>query len=177
MSLSQQKITIGLAAKGTPDNQGVSGKCTIGNRNIEDNTFEGDRLRQYPLMTILAPLKIVSAAISNVATLTLGTGAVAQTTGSPLINGLNAAWTGVDFEGDVLATLTKLGGIRIRTKSTNTGTVTVAGSTSGVVPAITLSADTDLAVAFAVAGKTASGTVTFTFSAASDEVWVEYLAL
>lgn len=177
MSLSQQKISIGLSAKGTPDNQGVSGKATIGNRSVEDNTFEGDRLRQYPLATIAPSIKIASAAISNVATLTLGTGAVAQTTGSPLINGVNAALVGVDFEGDALATLTKLGGIRLRTKSTNTGTVTVAGSTSGVVPAATLSADADLCLALRAAGQTASGTVTFTFSAASDEVWVEYLGL
>lgn len=177
MSLSKQQITIGLSAKGTPDNQGVSGKATIGNKNIEDNTFEGDRIRQYPLMTELPALKIVSAASSNVATLTIGTGAVAQTTGSPVINGVNAAWTGVDFEGDALASVSKLGGFRIRTKSTNTGTVTVAGSNSGVLPAITLGADTDIGIAFAVAGKTASGTVTFTFSAASDEVWIEYLAL
>ena len=177
MSLAQQKISLGLSAKGTPDNQGVTGSARIGNVDIEAGAFEGDRLRQYPLMTLAPAVKIVSAAISNVATLTLGTGAIAQTTGSPLINGVNAALVGVDFEGDALAALTKLGGIRIRTKSTNTGTVTLAGSTSGVVPAVTLSADTDLLVAFPVAGKTASGTVIFTFSAASDEVWGEDLGL
>jgi len=177
MSLSQQKISLGLSAKGTPDNQGVTGSARIGNVDIEAGAFEGDRLRQYPLMTAVAAIKIASAAPANVATLTLGTGAVAQTTGSPVINGANAAWVGVDFEGDALAALTKLGGVRLRTKSTNTGTVTVAGSTSGVVPAVTLSADTDILIAFPVAGKTASGTVTFTFSAITDEVWIEYLGL
>ena len=177
MSLSQQKISLGLSAKGTPDNQGVSGSARIGNINVEDAAFEGDRLRQYPLGTVMGAIKVVSAAISNAATLTLGTGAVAQTTGSPVINGVNGAYTGVDFEGDALATLTKLCGVRLRTKSTNTGTVTVAGSTSGVVPAVTLSADTDVVISFAAAGKTASGTVLLTFSAAADEVWVEYLGL
>lgn len=172
MSLSQQTISQGLGAKGTPDNFGVSGTARIGNLSVETGTFEGDRKRSYPLGTIASAFKIVSAATSNVATLTLGTGLVAQTTGSPVITG-----AGVDFEGDTLASLTKLAGIRLRTKSTNTGTVTVAGSTSGVVPAVTMGADTDLVISFAAAGKTASGTVTFTFSAASDEVHVEYLGM
>lgn len=177
MSLSQQKISLGLSAKGTPDNQGVSGSARIGNKDIEGGTAVGDRVRQYPLAVVASAVKIVSAATSNVATLTIGTGAIAQTTGFPVINGVNGAYTAVDFEGDALAAITKLAGLRIRTKSTNTGTVTVAGSSSGVVPAVTLSADTDLIISFAAAGKTASGTVTFTFSAASDEVWVEYLGL
>lgn len=172
MSLSQQIINLGLGAKGTPDNVGVSGSARIGNISVEAGTHEGARTRSYPLATIASAIKITSAASSNVATLTLSTGDVAQTTGSPVILG-----DGVDFEGDALATLAKLAGIRIRTKSTNTGTVTVAGSTSGVVPAVTLGADTDILIAFAVAGKTASGTVTFTFSAASDEVHVEYLGM
>lgn len=172
MSLSQQTINTGLGAKGTPDNYGVSGTAKIGNLNVETGNFEGPRKRDYPLATIGATVKITSAATSNVATLTLSSGAVAQTTGSPVILG-----AGVDFEGDTLASLTKLAGIRLRTKSTNTGTVTVAGSTSGVVPAVTMGADTDLVISFAAAGKTASGTVTFTFSAASDEVHVEYLGM
>jgi hypothetical protein len=172
MSLSQQKITIGLSAKGTPDNQGVSGKATIGNRNIEDNTFEGDRTRLYPLSDITYAFSVTSAAISNVATLTLTSGAVAQTTGSPVIVGAQ-----VDFEGDALGTPAKLCGFRIRTKSTNTGTVAVAGSNSGALPAITLPAGADIVLSHIAAGQTVTGTVTFTFSAASDVVWVEALAI
>lgn len=172
MSLSQQTINTGLGAKGTPDNYGVSGTARIGNLSVETGTFEGARKRDYPLATIAATVKITAAAPSNVATLTLGTGAVAQTTGSPVILG-----AGVDFEGDALASLTKLAGIRLRTPSGNAGTVTVAGSNSGVVPAVTLGGDTDLVISFATAGKTASGTVSFTFATADDEVHVEYLGM
>ena len=172
MSLSQQKITIGLSAKGTPDNQGVSGKATIGNKSIEDGLFEGEVTRQYPLSDIAYSFSITSAATGNVATLTLTSGAVAQTTGSPVINGAQ-----VDFEGDTLGTPAKLCGFRIRTKSTNTGTVTVAGSNSGALPAITLPAGADICLRHIAAGQTVTGTVTFTLSAASDVCWVEALAI
>lgn len=172
MSLSQQKITTGLSAKGTPDNQGVSGKATIGNRNIEDNTFEGDRTRLYPLADIAYAFSVTSAAIANAATLTLTTGAVAQTTGSPVISGAQ-----VDFEGDALATPAKLCAFRIRTKSTNTGAVTIGGSNSSALPAIVLPAGADICLSHIAAGQTVTGTVTFTFSAASDVCWVEALAI
>lgn len=172
MSLSKQIVVTGLSAKGTPDNVGVSGKATIGNIDIETAEFEGDRGRDYPLADIAYAFKVVSAAISNVATLTLTTGAVAQTTGSPVITG-----AGVDFEGDTLGTPNKLCGFRIRTKSTNTGTVAIAGSNSGALPAITLPAGADLVLSHVAAGQTVTGTVTFTFSAASDGVWVEALAI
>lgn len=172
MSLSKQRAVTGLSAKGTPDNQGVSGKATIGNINIETGVAESDRGRDYPLADIAYAFKVVSAAISNVATLTLTTGAVAQTTGSPVITG-----AGVDFEGDALATPNKLCAFRIRTKSTNTGTVTVGGSSSGALPAITLPAGADLVLSHIAAGQVVTGTVTFTFSQASDEVWVEALAI
>lgn len=172
MSLSQQKITIGLSAKGTPDNQGVSGKATIGNRSIEDNTFEGDSVSQYPLADIVYSFSVTSALADNVATLTLTSGAVAQTTGSPVISGAQ-----VDFEGDALATPAKLCGFRIRTKSTNTGTVTIGGSNSSALPAIVLPAGADICLRHIAAGRTVTGTVTFTFSAASDVAWVEALAI
>lgn len=172
MSLSQQDINLGLGAKGTPDNIGVSGSARIGNINVETGAFEGARKRSYPLATIASAFRVTSAAPANVATLTLSTGDVAATTGSPVILG-----DGVDFEGDALPTLAKLAGIRIRTRAANVGTVTVAGSTSGVVPAVTLAGDSDILISFAAAGRTASGTVTFTFSAASDQVHVEYLGM
>lgn len=172
MSFTKQRAVSGLSAKGTPDNVGVSGKPTIGNVDIETGVFEGDRAREYPLADIVYAFKAVSAAISNVATLTLTTGAVAQTTGSPVITG-----AGVDFEGDALATPAKLCAIRIRTKSTNTGTVTIGGSNSSALPAIVLPAGADLQLSHIPAGQTVTGTVAFTFSAASDEVWVEAIAI
>jgi hypothetical protein len=172
MSLTKQRAVTGLSAKGTPDNVGVSGKATIGNIDIETAAFEGDRGRDYPLADIAYAFKVVSAAIANVATLTLTTGAVAQTTGSPVISG-----AGVDFEGDALATPAKLCAFRIRTKSTNTGTVTIGGSNSSALPAIVLPAGADLVLSHVAAGQTVTGTVAFTFSQASDEVWVEALAI
>jgi hypothetical protein len=67
-------------------------------------------------------------------------------------------------------------GIRIRTGASNTGTVAVAGSSNAKLPAITLDNDAELALGVKAAGVTLSGTtLTFTFSAASDEVIVEYI--
>lgn len=172
MSFAKQKISIGLSAQGTPGNQGVSGKARIGNVDIESGEFEGDRVRQYPLADTPYAFKIVSAAISNVATLTLTTGAVAQTTGSPVITDAQKT-----FEGDTLPTPNKLCGFRVRTKSTNTGTVAIGGSNSGAIFAITLPAGADICLSHIAAGQVVSGTVTFTFSAASDEVWVEALTI
>jgi len=177
MLLFQQKISLGLSALAAPGKQGVTGTPRIGNQAIGGSVFEGPLLRQYPLMTAIGAVKIVSAAAANVATLTLGTGAVARSTGSPRINGLDAAYAGTDYRGESPHAVSALAGIRLRTKSTNTGTIAIAGSAAGIVPAVTLSADTDLVLALPADGLATTGTVTFTFSAASDEVWVEYLGL
>lgn len=177
MSFERIKVLLGLGGRGIPDNAGVSGKARVGNVSLEDGTTEENpRTREYSTADILAAVKVQSAAVGNVATLTMGTGAVAQTTGSPLINGVNAALAGaIDFEGDAQSALVKLGAIRLRTKSTNTGTVTLTGASSGVLPAITLHAGADLVLSYQAAMLAMSGTLIATFSASGDQFMVEYL--
>jgi hypothetical protein len=172
MALDKQQIVQGLFAVGTPDNPGASGKAKVGNTDIEGGTSVAPRTRSYPLADIVSAFRITSAATANVATLTVTTGAVAQTTGSPVISGAQ-----VDFEGDTLGTPAKFCAIRIRTKSTNTGTVTLGGSNSSAFPAMVLDAGADLLLSFPAAGKTVTGTIAFTFSAAADVCWVEFLAI
>lgn len=177
MAFERIRVLLGLGGRGIPDNPGVSGHAKVGNVSLEDGqTYENPRAREYGTADILAVVKIAAAANGNVATLTLGTGAVAQTTGNPLINGVNAALAGaVDFEGDAQSALVSLGAIRLRTKSTNTGTVTLTGSSSGKIPAITLHAGADLVLSYPAAMLAASGTMIATFSASGDEFLVEYL--
>jgi hypothetical protein len=164
MTTTAAKILTGLFARITPSGQSVGGKPTIGS--------SGPTTKDYPLANIVSAFKVVAAASSNVATLTLSTGVVAQTTGSPVITDGD----GKDLEGVTLPTLANIQGIRIRTGAGNTGTVVVGGSSNSKLPAITLDNDADVAVGLKAAGVALSGaTLTFTFSAASDTVIVEYL--
>jgi hypothetical protein len=167
-TLSLATGTGGLSAQETATGSNRTGKTTVGNATS---------LRNYTTANIVAAVKIAAAANSNVATLTLSSGAVAQTTGSPVIT--DAA---IDSFGDALPTLVKAQGIRIRTGAAipggtaNTGTVTLAGSSGGIFPAVTLTDDTDLVLLFPVAGKAVTtSTIAFTFSASGDKVLVEYI--
>lgn len=114
--------------------------------------------------------KVVSAASSNVATLTLSTGVAAATTGSPVITDLD----GKDAEGDNLGigTSSLLKALVFKAKATNTGTVTVAGSSAGFVATGVLAAGDEIVKRIPEGAAVGSGTVSFTFSAASDEVEV-----
>ena len=169
---SGQTVTTGLVAKGDAENPGVTGKAQVGNKALTGSTNEGNAVRSYPLVDVVGAFKVTSAAIGNVATLTVSSGAVAQTTGVPVIDG-----SAVDFQGDARATSTKLMGIRVRTPSTNTGTVTLAGASSGLLPAMVLQADSEVIVKLPAAGLAhTTATQSYTFSAAADQVHVEYLA-
>jgi hypothetical protein len=88
MTTTAAKILTGLFARITPSGQSVGGKPTIGS--------SGPTTKDYPLANIVSAFKVVAAASSNVATLTLSTGVVAQTTGSPVITDGD----GKDLEGD-----------------------------------------------------------------------------
>ncbi len=163
MTLNGTKLSTTLTGKATPVGTGASGSATLG---------FGELTRRYATATILGIFKVVSAAISNVATLTLSTGAVAQTTGTPTITDGD----GKDFEGITFPTMAKCQAVRIITPATNTGTVTIGGSSSGRLPAVTLDADSEVVLKLPVAGLTiAAQTLTATFSAAADEVTVEFI--
>ena len=164
--------------------QGVAGlsaqeTATGSNRTGKTNVGTATTARAYPLANIVAAVKITAAANSNVATLTVSSGAVAQTTGSPII-----ADAGIDSFGDALPTLAKIQGLRIRTGiaipngTANTGNVTLAGSSGGLFPAMVLQEDTDVTILFTAAGRTVStSTIAFTFANAGDSVLVEYLGI
>ena len=101
--MTSATLTLGLTARGAYTSTNVSGSPTIGSTTAHSITAA----------TKAYGIKITAAAASNVATLTLTTGDVAQTTGSPVILG-----SGVDFEGTDLGTMTKVHAIRIRTSGT-----------------------------------------------------------
>lgn len=162
MILTQPKITCGLQASVTPTGGLNSTKPTVGTTTVHAPTA-GNRLYA---------VRITAAADANAATLTVATGDTAQTTGSPVIAG-----AGKNCQGTDLGTSTKLHGIRVRTGAANTGTVTIAGTNAGKLPALVLAAGSDLVLAFAAAGVTLAGTETLlaTFSKAADVLNIEVL--
>lgn len=161
MTLTSILVSCGLRSKATPTGALNTSKATIGSVTEHSPTAAN---RIYAI-------KITSAAPSNVATLTAATGDVAQTTGSPVITG-----AGVDFQGADLGTATKIHAIRLR--SSGSGTITIAGSSSGKLPAITLESGMDIVIKYPTAGTTLGGleTLTATFSATGGILEVEALA-
>jgi hypothetical protein len=160
MTLTQSNIYCGLVAKVTPSLAINTASPTIGTNTTHTPTTAD---------TIYS-VKITAAASSNVATLTIATGDVAQTTGSPTIVG-----SGEDFEGVDLGTSTKIHGIRLRTSGS--GTVTIGGSSSSLLPAVVLQSGSDLVLKFPTAGATLGGseTLTGTFSATGGILEIEAL--
>lgn len=159
MTLTAPTLTTGLSARLTP----------AGALNTSRATLGGETSHAVPLATVAYAIKVTSAASSNVATLTVGTGDCVQTTGSPVILG-----SGADFQGIDLGTSTKIHGIRLRTSGT--GTITIGGSSSSLLPAIVLQSGSDMVLKFPTAGATLSGaTLTATFSAAAGILEIEAL--
>ncbi len=149
-------VTCGLVARAIPTGRVKATPATIGTTTTSTLTVPG----------VIYAIKVTSAASSNVATLTAGTGDVAQTTGSPVI--LRA---GQDFQGLDLGSSTKIHGLRLRTSGT--GTVALVGS-SALLPSITLQSGSDLVVKFPDAGATLSAaTLAATFSASGGILEIE----
>lgn len=171
MPYSQQQVVVGLTALAEWTGQGVGGTARLGNTSIETGAVQNPALRAYPAAQIIGSIRIWSNNGSGTATLNLGSLAV------NLSAGISSDGDTFDFQGDTQATLARICGLRIRTKSTNLATVTLGGSNSGVCPAGTLSPDTDIVVAYPVAGRLVSGTITFAFGGLLDTVWVDVLGL
>jgi hypothetical protein len=161
MTLSNILIACGLSSRATPTGSLNTAKATIGTQ----------RSHALTLPNRVWAVQITSAATGNVATLTVPTGDCAQTTGSPVIIG-----AGDDFQGTDLGTATKICGLSIRTSGT--GTVTLAGTSSGLFPAQTLQSGTDIVIKFPDLGATLAGTetITATFSAAAGVINIEALS-
>ena len=111
--------------------------------------------------------KVTSTGASDVATLTLSSGSVAQTTGTPTI----ADGDGEDFEGVTLGTMATLQGIHIAAGSVASGTIQVADS--GNLIDVTADSDASIFTAQAPNGHAiTSQTLVITFSAAAQDVTV-----
>ena len=156
--MTSPTLTCGLRARGTFTNTNVTGSLAVGSVTTHALTDA----------TVGYGIKITAAAASNVATLTFTSGDVAQTTGSPVIEG-----SGVDFEGNDLGTLTKVHGIRIRTSGS--GTVTLAGSATAMLDSMVLTSGSDIVQKFP-SGLTTPGTLALTFSATGGIAEIEVLA-
>jgi len=159
MTLRNIAIICGLSARSTPTSTLYAGPVDVGG----SDTYA-------PAATVAYAIKIQSAASSNVATLTAATGDVVQTTGSPVITK-----AGKDFQGTDLGVSTKIHGLRLRTSGS--GTITLAGSSSGLFPAMVLQSGSDVVIKFPLAGATLAGseTIAATFSASAGILNIEAL--
>lgn len=127
-TISNAAAVYGLTATGTPTKTNVAGALSLG---VSQTPVT------WPDANIAYSFKVAAAAGSDVATLTLATGAVAQTTGTPTITDGD----GNDFEGVALASLSSLYGILLEAASDITGQVTIGGSgSSGSYPQLGINA-------------------------------------
>lgn len=161
MTLTQALARFGLFAEATPAGAKITGPVKIGNGSLEKEWSDAD---------IAYAFKVVAAADDNVATLTLSSGAVAQTTGLPVIT--NGA--GEDFEGVTLPTMVNLLAIQIRAKGTE-GYVQVASSLARVPDVDELENGNTVVFESDAGEAVGAGTVAFTFEAATD--WVEVVVI
>lgn len=158
-TISTARAIYGLNSLGTPQGTNIGGSNVIG-KNQTSLSFSD--------ANIMYSFKVLANADNDVATLTLSTGAVAQTTGTPVITDGD----GKDMEGITLATLATGYAILIETVGTTTGIITVDTST-----------DANGFTKFFKAGETmplltglpSSGTISFTFAEAADAVIVTIL--
>lgn len=155
MTLTQQRAAASLTARAARTKTNVTGTAVIGEQ-IGIDFDDAD---------IAYSFKVTSTGAGDVATLTLSSGAVAQTTGTPTISD-----AGTDFEGVTLSTLVTLYAILFK-RTTAAGAVAVASS-SGDLPDIT-----DLAGGAAgqvlvtyPSGITSPGTVALTMAATAESV-------
>ena len=148
----------GLSSSGTPTSTEVSGTVSLGQSQAKVVLQGAD---------IFYIFKVTSTGASDVATLTLSSGSVAQTTGTPTI----ADGDGEDFEGVTLGTMATLQGIHIAAGSVASGTIQVADS--GNLIDVTADSDASIFTAQAPNGHAiTSQTLVITFSAAAQDVTV-----
>jgi hypothetical protein len=146
----------GLKATASPVGTSISGTNTVG---VSQTAVAFDDAN------IAYSFKVVSTGATDVATLTLSSGVVAQTTGTPTITDGD----GKDMEGITLGTLATSRMILIQPDSGNTGIVRAQSSstTDGFDKYFPAASTRPLLCSFP-----ASGTIAFTFAAIGDEVTV-----
>lgn len=117
-TISSGRAYYGLQAVGTPAGTNVSGSQSIGVESSSDTLTDAD---------IAYSFQVTTTGVADVATLTLTSGSVAQTTGTPTI----ADGDGNDFEGATLATAVSIRAILIEAVSipdTSTNSITFSAA-------------------------------------------------
>ena len=152
-TITSANVQLGIRATATPQNPNISGAASIGAQLLRKSFTDAN---------IVYVIKVAAAASSNVATLTLASGAVAQTTGSPVISD-----AGTDFEGLALATMATHYGIQVEC---TTADAIMVGGTAGFGGVLAVAGDHLMQLHDA--GDTGLGTVTFTFGAGTGVIEV-----
>jgi len=111
-TLTDVRARLELLGSMTVAAEGVLGPLTVGKKLTSIDLDDAN---------IGYVFTVESTGVSDVATLTLSSGAVAQTTGSPDIGGGD----GKDAEGETLGTAAKILGVLMFAEADNAGTITV----------------------------------------------------
>jgi hypothetical protein len=155
-AITNCRAVYGLFGTGTPAGTNVTGDVTIG-KSQTGLTFDDANIGYS--------FRVVSTGATDVATLTVSSGSVAQTTGAPTITDGD----GKDFEGVTLGTLATSRMILIEPTATNTGVlrVTSSSTTDGFDKYFPATSGRPLLCSFP-----ASGTIAITFAATANSVKV-----
>lgn len=156
-TISNAAAVYGLTATGTPTKTNVAGALSLG---VSQTPVT------WPDANIAYSFKVTSTGASDVATLTISTGAVAQTTGTPTIEDAS-----VDFEGDSLPTLSNVYAILVKAVGTLTDYVSV-NSSEVENPDFRLLESVDSPFALFTNLPSLSGTIAFTFEASGNAIEV-----
>lgn len=154
MTLTEAFARFGLFAMATPSQPKLTGPASIG---------DGDLMQEWADADIAYAFKVLATGDGDVATLTLSTGAVVQTTGAPTIT--NGA--GNDFEGVTLPTMVTLYGLQVRAKGTESF-VQVAGSLAKIPDMDELEHDNSLVFISKDGIAVGAGTIALTLDADTD---------
>lgn len=162
MAITNAKAIYGLVSAGDASRTSTDGSVTIGVSQSTATLTGAD---------IHYSFKVTSDAASDVATLTLSTGVVAQTTGTPTITD----GSGVDFEGKTLTALASISGLLVSFDTVGTGTIQMAGSNPALLD-YTADVAGSKSLQVVPTGKPLSGTsVAFTFSEAGQVITVNVI--
>lgn len=118
MTLSNQKAVYGLVASGVPTRTNVTGSSQIGIPQTDITFADAD---------IFYSVKITATGTSDIATIDLEDGTVAQTSGTPTILDGN----GKDFEGKTLPSAVNLYGFLIKAADGNAGNTSLGFNVIG----------------------------------------------
>jgi len=113
--ISTARVVYGLFGTGTPTDTNVSGSVTVGKSQTQ---------LSFDTANILYSFQVTSTGASDVATLTISSGAVAQTTGTPTITDGD----GKDFSGATLGTLATAYMLLVEPVTGNDGQIRVTSS-------------------------------------------------